>query len=655
MIQKALFLGLLFSTTQLFSQAPSKTATIFTVAGQPVTVGEFEYVYNKNNVNNQADYSEKSLTDYLNLYENFRLKVKEAEEIKLDTLSSLKNELEGYRKQLAKSYLTDREITEQLVQEAYNRSLQEVNASHILVKCDENANPADTLLAYKKAIELRKRILKGESFEKIAQENSDDPSAKQNKGEIGYFTVFQTVYPFETAAYTAKAGEVSQPVRTQFGYHLVKLNSARPAQGEIHVAHILLKYPEKVTDVEKGAIKKRIDSIYTEINKGTLTFDDAVLAFSDDRTSKNKKGELQWFGTGRMVPEFETAAFGLKKDGEISKPTSTAYGWHIIKRLEQRSVAPFSEVKNDFKKKVERDSRSAVAKTKLIERIKKDYSFSENPPARLNFYAAIDSSISKGGFNADSLKYNKESVIFVLASKLYTAQDFAKYIEKNGRRRNDKSKEGLLNEYYENFVNQKCLDQEESQLENKKPEFASLMREYRDGILLFELTDRKVWSNAVKDTVGLQKFHDDNKTKYMWGNRADVQIYNASDAKIANAAYKLAGKGKTPAEIQKKLNVANAKSKVSVLEGKYEKGQYDVVDKIEWKSGLTTLNKLNDSSYQFIFVKQIATPEPKSLKEAKGYVVSDYQEYLEKKWLSDLRQKYPITLNNDVFRALIKK
>ncbi len=655
MIQKALFFGLLFSTTQLFSQAPSKTATIFTVAGQPVTVGEFEYVYNKNNVNNQADYSEKSLTDYLNLYENFRLKVKEAEEIKLDTLSSLKNELEGYRKQLAKSYLTDREITEQLVQEAYNRSLQEVNASHILVKCDENANPADTLLAYKKAIELRKRILKGESFEKIAQENSDDPSAKQNKGEIGYFTVFQTVYPFETAAYTAKAGEVSQPVRTQFGYHLVKLNSARPAQGEIHVAHILLKYPEKVTDVEKGAIKKRIDSIYTEINKGTLTFDDAVLAFSDDRTSKNKKGELQWFGTGRMVPEFETAAFGLKKDGEISKPTSTAYGWHIIKRLEQRSVAPFSEVKNDFKKKVERDSRSAVAKTKLIERIKKDYSFSENPPARLNFYAAIDSSISKGGFNADSLKYNKESVIFVLASKLYTAQDFAKYIEKNGRRRNDKSKEGLLNEYYENFVNQKCLDQEESQLENKKPEFASLMREYRDGILLFELTDRKVWSNAVKDTVGLQKFHDDNKTKYMWGNRADVQIYNASDAKIANAAYKLAGKGKTPAEIQKKLNVANAKSKVSVLEGKYEKGQYDVVDKIEWKSGLTTLNKLNDSSYQFIFVKQIATPEPKSLKEAKGYVVSDYQEYLEKKWLSDLRQKYPITLNNDVFRALIKK
>lgn len=655
MIQKALFLGLLFSTTQLFSQAPSKTATIFTVAGQPVTVGEFEYVYNKNNVNNQADYSEKSLTDYLNLYENFRLKVKEAEEIKLDTLSSLKNELEGYRKQLAKSYLTDREITEQLVQEAYNRSLQEVNASHILIKCDENANPADTLLAYKKAIELRKRILKGESFEKIAQENSDDPSAKQNKGEIGYFTVFQTVYPFETAAYTAKAGEVSQPVRTQFGYHLVKLNSARPAQGEIHVAHILLKYPEKVTDVEKGAIKKRIDSIYSEINKGALTFDDAVLAFSDDRTSKNKKGELQWFGTGRMVPEFETAAFGLKKDGEISKPTSTAYGWHIIKRLEQRSVAPFSEVKNDFKKKVERDSRSAVAKTKLIERIKKDYSFSENPPARLNFYAAIDSSISKGGFNADSLKYNKESVIFVLASKLYTAQDFAKYIEKNGRRRNDKSKEGLLNEYYENFVNQKCLDQEESQLENKKPEFASLMREYRDGILLFELTDRKVWSNAVKDTVGLQKFHDDNKTKYMWGNRADVQIYNASDAKIANAAYKLAGKGKTPAEIQKKLNVANAKSKVSVLEGKYEKGQYDVVDKIEWKPGLTPLNKLNDSSYQFIFVKQIAAPEPKSLKEAKGYVVSDYQEYLEKKWLSDLRQKYPITLNNDVFRALIKK
>ena len=660
MIRKSILVLSSFVAFVSFAQKADKSAVIFTVDKQPVTVGEFEYVYTKNNINNQADYSEKSLTDYLNLYENFRLKVREAEAMKLDTISTLKAELEGYRKQLAKSYLTDKEITDHLIQEAYDRSKEEVNVSHILVGCDESANPADTLAAYKKALDFRARLLKGEDFAKLAKESGEkdkgDPSAKDNGGTLGWFTVFQTVYPFESAAYGLKAGEVSMPVRTQYGYHIVKLNKKRPAQGEIHVAHILLKFTEKASDDEKTKVKTRIDSIYKELANGKIKWDDAVPFFSEDRTSKNKKGELQWFGVGRMMPEFEEAAYALQKDGDISKPIKTNYGWHIIKRLEKRSLPPFSEVKADFKKKVERDSRSSVAKTKLIERIKKENQFSESSSARKTYFEAIDSvQLRSGNFHSDSIKYVPTEALFHLAGTAYAAKDFGQFIEKSAKRRNDKGKDGLLNEYYENWVNQRCLDYEESMLDKKKPEFASLMKEYRDGILLFELTDRQVWGKATKDTTGLQAFHEQNKTKYMWKERADVEIYNCSDKKICDAAHDLAAQGKSAEAIQKQLNKEGSNSKVSVLSGKYEKGQYDVVDKSSWKKGLEPITKINDSSYQFILVKEIIKPEPKTLKEAKGYAVSDYQEYLEKKWLADLRQKYAIEVNQPVFKSLIKK
>lgn len=637
------------------AQQTDKNATVFTVAGQPVTVGEFEYVYTKNNVNNQADYSANSLSDYLKLYENFRLKVKEAEVLKLDTLPSLKAELEGYRKQLAKSYLTDREITDQLIQEAYNRSLKEVNAAHILVKCDENANPADTLAAYKKALDIRKRILKGEDFGKLAQDLSADPSAKTNKGDIGYFTVFQTVYPFENGAYSTKIGELSQPIRTQYGYHIVKVLGERPAQGEIHVAHILKKIAEKATEEQKAAAKKSIDSIYDLLVNKKISFEDAVTAFSDDRTSKGKGGELAWFGVGRMIPEFEATSFALKTDGEISKPVQTLYGWHIIKRLERKEILPFSEAKSDFKKKVERDSRSQVAKSKLIDRIKAENKFTENTVGKKAFYAAVDSNtLSKAQFKTDSLKL-KETILFTLGGTNYTTTEFANFVEKTAKRRSDKNKEQLLNEYYDNFVNQKAVELEESQLETKKPEFAALLKEYRDGILLFELTDRKVWGYALKDTAGLEKFHEANKNKYLWEQRADVEIFNCSNEKIAAQAHKLIKKGKNAGDVQLKLNAKNPNAKVSVINGKYEKGQYDVVDNIKWEVGTTPIVKQNDSSYQFIRVKAIANPEPKTLKEAKGFVVSDYQEYLEKAWLEELKNKYPIVVNEAVFQSLVKK
>ena len=642
----------------VFAQPSTDTRTLFTAGSDKVLVNEFQYVYNKNNVNNQADYSEKSLRDYLNLYENFRLKVKEAEAMKLDTITSLKTELEGYRKQLAKSYLTDREISDKLITEGYERSKGEINASHILVKCDESANPADTLAAFKKIMALKKRLDKGEAFEKVAKENSEDPSAKTNEGNIGWFTVFGTIYPFENAVYSLKPGETgAMPVRTEFGYHLVRVNQVRAARGQIHVAHLLIRFPEKATQEQKDSVKKKIDEVYALITSGKLSFDEAVKNNSDDKATRVKGGELQWFGSGtsiRMVPEFEDASFALQKDGDISKPIMTQFGWHIIKRLEKHELPSFSDAKADIKKKVERDTRSQVAKSVLIERIKKENAFSQFPEIKTGFVAQLDSNIFKGNWKADSALRATNKNLFVLAGKNYTTTDFADYIEKNSKKRSDKGKDALLNEYYDGFVNSKCLEYEESTLEAKKPEFKNLMKEYKDGILLFELMDRMVWTKAVKDTSGLESFRKNNEQKYMWADRAEAVIFNCNDKKICDDAYKMVGK-KSSAEIKEKLNKDGAKAHVSIIEGKYEKGAYDVVDKTNWKLGVTPINKINDSSYQFILIKQIAKPEPKTLKEAKGYIVSDYQEYLEKTWLAELRNKYPITVDEHVFKSLIKK
>lgn len=654
MLRKTVFISFL-SMTALFVAAQDKKATLFTVAGQPVSVGDFEYVYTKNNINNQADYSEKSLRDYLNLYENFRLKVKEAEAMKLDTIASLKNELEGYRKQLAKSYLTDKEISDQLIREAYDHLSKEIDVSHILVRLDENANPADTAAAYKKIMDIKKRLNKGEDFGTLAIQFSEDPSAKQNKGDIGYFTAFMTVYPFEAAAYQLKPGEVSNPVRTQFGYHLIKMNNMRKAQGDIHVAQLLLKFLPEMTDADKAAVKTKIDKIYSDLQSGAIKWEDAVAQFSEDRATKDKNGELQWFGTGKMLPEYEAAAFGIAKDGDLAKPIQTKLGWHIIKRLEKREIPPFDEIKNDLKKRVERDSRSSVAKNKLIDRIKRENNFQVFELNKNIYLSTADSSVLSNSFNTKAMENLNNTVLFKLAGNEYKGDAFTSFLSKNVRRRNDKSKDALMNEYFEAWVDMACLNYEETQLENKKPDFKNLMQEYRDGILLFELTDRMVWGKALKDTVGLQAFYEQNKTKYMWPERAEAEIFNCSTKKVADAAYKMAQKGKSASDIQAKLNKDAAKGKVSVITKKFEKEEYDVVDKAGWKVGISPLKMNADSTYQFVYTRRIVQPEPKTLKEAKGFVVSDYQQALESSWLADLKNKYPIILNESVFRSLIKK
>ena len=626
---------------------------LFTIGNDKVYLTDFEYVYNKNNINDDNSYTKESLDEYLELYINFRLKVKEAEELGLDTVPAIHDELATYRVQLARSYLYDREVNEKLLQEAYDRLKFEVRASHILFSIHEAGLPADTLEAYNDALKVRKRILKGEDFTKLAEQYSADPSVKSNGGDIGYFTAFQTVYPFESAAYNTKVDEVSMPVRTRFGYHLVKVTDKRQAQGTIRVAHILIKIPPDATQDQITAAKEKADVIVRRLKDGEL-FEDMARQESEDKLSAGKGGQLPEFSTGKMVQEFETAAFALQQDGDFSEPVQTEYGWHIIKRISKSEIPPFDEMKVDLKKRVEKDSRSAMARTVLVQRIKKDYGFTEYNKAREALFKKIGDDIVKSKFVMQD-KSSLDKPLFKLADRSYSQKEFVEYLEKSQNKKRNIPAYVLFNDYYNKFLEQSCLDYEESQLENKYPEFKSLMKEYHDGILLFELTDTKVWSKAIKDTTGLQKFHDNHLNNYMWDQRADVTIFTAKNEKIAKSAKKLVKKGKLSLdEIMAKVNTNEEPDNLKFASGKYERGQNEIVDQIEWVEGLSDNITKENSPVMFVKVNKILQPTPKTLNEAKGFIVSDYQEYLEKEWIKELRKKYPVEVNKGVFNSLIK-
>ncbi|MCE9540088.1 MAG: peptidylprolyl isomerase, partial [Bacteroidetes bacterium] len=510
----------LFAFTNICAQKNSD-AVLMTIGSTKVTVAEFGNVYHKNNTKEVAN-DNKSLNDYVDLFVNFKLKVKEAEEMRLDTAKAFRDELAGYRKQLAQPYLTDKDVNEKLLKETYSRLQEDVRASHILVKVAETAFPKDTLEAYTKIMSIRARILKGEDFNKVASEKgiSDDPSSKENGGDLGYFTALQMVYPFETAAFTTKVGDISMPVRTRFGYHIIKVVDKRKAQGEVLVSHIMVKTAPNMTKEDSLNTYSKITEIYNKLKAGSK-FDELATQFSDDKQSSKKGGELPWFTTNKMPYEFETAAFALKNKTDFSAPVKTKYGWHIIKLIDKRSLASFDNMKNELKDKITKDSRSQAGRASLIAKVKSEYKFKENLSARDEFYALVDSTLFEGRWNTSKAAALKKTM-FNFNDKVFTQANFTNYIVNHQSKLGKMDPKMLINKIYVQFFDEMAVAYEESRLDKKYPEFKALMDEYHDGILLFELTDQKVWSKAVKDTVGSKDFYEKNKANYMWDERADA-------------------------------------------------------------------------------------------------------------------------------------
>ena len=636
-----------------FGAFAQNTNTLMTVGSDKVSKQEFENVFKKNNSKLAANPDEKTLREYLDLYINFKLKVLEAKSYGMDTAVSFRKELAGYRKQLAAPYLTDKEVTEQLINEAYDRSKKEIRASHILINCKEDASAKDTLAAYNKIMAIRKKILeKKEDFGKVAMESSEDPSAKTNKGDLGFFSVFAMVYSFESACYKAKQGSITMPFRTKYGYHIVKVVDSRPAQGEVKVAHIMLRATAKLSKEDSLRNQNKINEVYKML-EGGQKFEELAKQYSEDKGSAKNGGILPVFGTGKMVPEFESEAFALKNVNDYSKPFATSYGWHIVKLIERKSLPTFDAAKADIKAKISRDSRADINKQSFIVKLKKEYKFTETPASLKKFYSKADSALALSAFKKPET-INPKDPIFTIGTSVYTIADYADYLSQYQFNMLKDNMPKAKKEAYDNFVNKTLLDYEENKLDQKYPEFKTLMEEYRDGILLFELTDQKVWSAAVKDTAGLELFFEQNKVNYQWADRLDAKIYTCANEVIANDVRKLIKNKKISEDsLLRRINKTNPLN-LAIKSDKFEKGENAIIDGIVWKKSVTP-NIVANNTVVFVKVNAKLNAQTKALNEVRGTVTADYQNKLEKEWIGILKQKYPVQIDDTVFRTLFAK
>ncbi|WP_343637339.1 peptidylprolyl isomerase [Fluviicola sp.] len=645
-----LALGILFS----LNTTAQTDNVVMEIDGKKVTKSEFLQIYLKNNTN--PKYDKQSLDEYMELFKKFKLKVAEAEALGYDTIPKLKKELAGYRKQLSQPYLIDSTKNSALVKQAYERMKNEVHASHILVKVAENASPEDTLAAYNRIMAIKKRIENGEDFATVAKgkNGSDDPSAVRNGGDLGYFTAFQMVYQFEEAAYNTPVGKISNPVRTKFGYHILKVIDMRPARGTMKAAHIMVATGKEATPEEIETAHKKVDEIYAKLQAGE-SFEKLASEFSDDAQTAEKGGELPLFGTGtttRMVPEFEEAAFQLKANGDVSQPVQTAFGYHIIKRLELTPLRSFEELKKEIQGKVNKDERAVVTQQSFIEKLKKTYAFKDNYSKTSKWFVQnIDTNYYKGTWNADALKSN--TAMFTLDKKSFTQKDFAAYLQKNFRAYKSMDANTLVKKQYAAWQNSEILGYEESKLDSKYPDFKALMQEYHDGILLYEVMSDKVWNKAIKDTSGLKTFFESNNANYKWGKRYNAYIYECSNEDIAK---KVAAMLKSDTISSRTvINAINKDSELNlrVRTGKFEVESTPYLKGHELKKGVNPAYVV-DGKYYIVKVDEILEPMQKTMAEAKGAATSDYQTYLEKEWLTEIAKKHPIVIHEQVLYSLGK-
>ena len=642
----ALFL-LVFSNNILSQE----NQILLTVNGNSVHKSEFEQIYWKNKKEDIA--TKEDLNEYIELFKNFKLKVTAAEQMGLDTIPKFITELQGYKVQLENPYLVDTSTNQELIKEAYYRTVNEISASHILVKVGKEAKPYDTLKALEKIKSIKRKIESKEyTFKDAAAKFSEDPSAKRNNGYLGFFGAFKMVYSFENACYNTGINEVSQPFRSQFGYHIVQVHETRKGRGKVKVAHIMVSSKKDDTDQAKKNAQLKIDELYSKVSSGS-SFEELAKEFSDDRNSARKGGELDWIeSSGNYYKEFVNAVFSLKENNQLSEPFLTPAGWHFIKRLDYIPLGSFKSLKNELKNKIKKNVRSDISKNSFISTLKKDYSFEEN---LTNLNPLIDLMNNKG-FGPTLIEENQKklsSILFSFSGLKYTQYDFAKYLAKTKARDLGEVEKYVIKKYG-NFVNDKIIEFEKTRLEIKHPSFKALLKEYRDGILLFEISDQMIWSKAIKDTTGLKNFHQNNKKRWMWDDRIELEIFSSDDQKSIKKAYSFKKKGKLKNDSI--LNFLNKESQLNIKfeEGRKNKSELNFMSSTNLKLGLNKLFEFEDKYYLVNLIREIPS-SPKELYEAEGIITAAYQEYLEKEWLEELSSKYKIEVNYDVLHSIVKK
>ena len=590
---KKTFLSIVLMGASLLGFA-QEDKVLMTINGEPIMASEFLYIYEKNN--QETSLEKKSMEEYLDLFINFKLKVTEAIAQGVDTTQEFKDELKGYRAQATPKYLQDNDAIDSLVLLSYNRMANIRKASHIAVQCPMDADSATLAAATAKINELRQRVTVGlpkevkkgrkkitvqevEDFAEVAMTYSDDPAAKQNKGELGWIQPFRYVYPLEDAVYNTPVGEITEVFRSPFGLHIAKVEGERAFE-EAHAAHIMKMTPSG--DLQRlAAATFKMDSIYQLAIQDTVDFAALAQANSEDRGSAMRGGDLGWFGRGAMVQPFEDITFGLN-EGEISKPFQTRFGIHISKLYGKRGIQPLDSMRSQLLRQVQRDQRMQIANESFIAKTRAEY----NLPADMS--------------DADVKAYA------------------------------------------------------DAHLEEKYPELRNLVREYHDGILLFDVSLREVWDKANKDHEGLTAFFKANKKQYTWDEPRykGWLIYAKTDlaAKAAKQIVKGASdKAKVDSILNERVNLDSV-TYVKVEYGLWTAGKNAAVDVYGFKDKTATYTASEE--YPVVVAVGKVLKRPEEYNDDRGKIVTDYQDYLEKLWIASLREKYPVVINEEVWNDL---
>ena len=629
-----------FIVSCFFASAQEKTV-LFTVNEVPVYTNEFKRVYNKN-LDLVKDDSQKDIDNYLDLFVKYKLKIAEAKTLGLDKKPSYLREFGNYKDQLAKNYLNDNKVTDQLVEEAYNRLQTEVDANHILVKLEENASPRDSLLAFQEIQKLRIRAI-NEGFDVVKKDIHNGRTLFAE--ELGYFTAFKMVYSFENAAYNTPVGEWSAPFRTQFGYHVVLVKDKRKNRGDVTVAHIMLLDKEDSEDNQN-----RINEIYKRIKQGE-DFGALAKQFSEDKSSSSNGGQLNTFSAGQLSSKtFEDQAFALEQAKDVSKPFKSEFGYHIVKLIEKHGIKSFSEFAPELKNKIKRDSRSKVINDKRLEGLYNKYNVSKTTPDLKPIVSILNDAYFSSSWKIPA-DFKGETQLFKIGNTVFSQHDFAEFLLKSQRKRQAKvALEKLVADNYIVFVESSLKIYQEENLENENEDYAQILMEYRDGLLLFDLMETEIWNAAKQDSIGLQQYFALHQDNYFYDVRVDAIVASSAKKSSIKKVAKMLSSNVSPDAIKAQLN-SESKINVSFIEGILDANHQALPKDLKLETGVSDIFTHNDA-YSVVSIKSVIPKTSKSFKEAKGHVIADFQEEKEKEWMSGLAKKYKVVINQEALNQV---
>lgn len=629
--------------------ATAHSQTLFTYGARSVSKDEFLKAYNKNNTETAP--SEQSYRDYLDLYTRFKIKVQAALDAKLDTLPSQKAELAAFRGQVVESYMNDEASINVLIDEVMERSKKDIHIAHIFIAAGPSATAEQTTQARQKIKAAYARLQAGDDFAKTALAFSDDPSVQINKGDLGFITVLVLPYEMENLVYNTPAGKFTAPLRGKNGFHIFKNLGERKAFGKMRAAQILLAFTPDATDFQKQATAKKADSLYDAIQKGS-DFKQLAAAFSNDNLTFQTGGEMMTFGVGRYTPAFENAAFALVKDGDVSRPVLTEFGYHIIKRLQLIPIPDDKTNKQwqeEIKQQILQSDRMEVSKKVLYKKILQTTAVKKLPVNGKSLSLLADNIIQNkqaplpAGLTANT-------PLFTIGKRTFRVKEWQAYLE--SIRGMEDFRAGKTNaQLLDQFIEVSAFDYYRENLETYNKDFAYQLNEFKEGNLLFEIMQRNIWDKAAVDSIGLKKHYEANKNKYWWEASADAIILTAATETAAEEAKK---KLQADYHSWKKL-LETGDGTIQADSGRFELGQIPVLERTNFQPGLITASVKNetDNSLTFAYIiKMYRDREPRDFADARGFVINDYQAALEDQWIAELKKKYPLKINEAVVKSL---